>query len=327
METSEDLTAYPDIPRIDVHAHIGGDAETMAAYLRMREASIEKHRIDLAMWIDLGGGKVPGIDLKGVETASAGRVLCCIYDYSTHTGLKLPPEEIPEKIAEGFLGYKIWAGPHQRRLKPHDEGYRYIDHPVHDPTFAKMEEEGIVGASIHIGDPNGPHGDRHKWLPDPVDFWRNIHAWRRVLDRHPNLQVINAHMCWLCCQDAQLDYLRNMLATFPGLSIDLAATFQYFYLVDRENLREFMVEYDDRILFGTDISTVPDDQIESRVQQYFQCFQILETDGEVPGGFFGQNPTQGLALPQEVLEKIYWRNAARIYPAVGEQLKSLGYAI
>jgi hypothetical protein len=33
----------------------------------------------------------------------------------------------------------------------------------------------------------------------------------------------------------------------PGLSVDLAATFQYYYLVDRDDLRDFMVEYATRI--------------------------------------------------------------------------------
>ncbi len=326
MEISRE-TAYADIPRIDVHTHIRGEVETIAAYLRLRQIALEEHRIDLAMWIDLGGGKGPQTDQATVRQASQGRVLSCVYDFSPHTGLTVPPEELPTRMADGYIGYKIWAGPHERVLKGREDGYPYIDDPVHEPTFAVMEQKGIVGASIHIADPNGPYGDRHKWLPDPVEYWRNIHAWRRVLDRHPNLQVINAHMCWLCCQDAQLDYLRNMLATFSGLNVDLAAAFQYFYLLDRGNLRDFMVEYADRILFGTDISNVPKEEEERRVQQYFRCFQILETDGEVAGGFFGQTPTRGLELPRSVLEKIYWKNAARIYPAVATQLAQLGYAV
>ena len=191
-----------------------------------------------------------------------------------------------------------------------------------------MEEAGIVAASIHIGDPNGPYNDRHDWLPDPVEYWRNITAWRHVLERHPTLKAVSAHMAWLCCQDAQLDYLRNMLATFPGLNIDLAATFQYFYLVDRDNLRSFMVEYADRILFGTDIGrwdAGDEEATRHRVQRYFQCFQILETDDMVPGGFFGQRPVRGLALPQGVLEKIYFRNVLRIYPYVRGHMQGLEY--
>ena len=54
---------------------------------------------------------------------------------------------------------------------------------------------------------------------------------------------------------------------------------------------------------------------------------LSETENLVQGGFFGRTETKGLALPREVLEKIYWRNAARIYPRVKEVLTKLGYAL
>jgi len=47
----------------------------------------------------------------------------------------------------------------------------------------------------------------------------------------------------------------------------------------------------------------------------------------VPGGFFTGEKTQGLALPREVLEKIYYKNAARLYPKVADVLKKRGYVI
>ena len=329
MSASTQITEYPQLPRIDVHAHLGGDVEMIGRYLKIRETLQEKHGVDLAMWIDLGGSKAPECDLEEVDRASEGRVLCCIHDFAVQLGIRRDPEELAGMIDRGYIGYKIWSGPPQRRSKDGPVPHPYIDDPAHEPTFTRMEEAGIVGASIHIADPNGPFGDRHEWLPDPVEFWRNITAWRHVLERHRRLRVINAHMCWLCCQDAQLDYLRNMLATFPGLYVDLAATFQYFYLLDRENLRAFMVEEADRILFGTDIGRLGEGEDEEgmRAGRYFQCFRILESEEVVPGGFFGQNAVQGLGLPAEVLEKIYWRNAARIYPRVWDRLRGLGYGV
>ena len=45
------------------------------------------------------------------------------------------------------------------------------------------------------------------------------------------------------------------------------------------------------------------------------------------GGFFGSTKTKGLALPLDVLEKIYFRNAVRLYPGVKETLIKLGYKI
>ena len=54
-------------------------------------------------------------------------------------------------------------------------------------------------------------------------------------------------------------------------------------------------------------------------------FEILETDHLVKGSFFSSQPIQGLNLPEDVLEKIYYKNAARVYPKVKEQLEKLGY--
>jgi hypothetical protein len=316
------------IPRVDVHAHIAGNPEVIGHYLALRRFMLETHNVDLAMWIDLASSSNPTPDPQQNLAAAEGRVLTCIADYSPHTGLKQPPEQLGQRLQEGYIGYKIWAGPHARRLKEGQPGYRYVDDPAHVATFAEMERLGMLAASIHIADPNGPFGNRTRWLPDPVEYWRQINAWRNVLVRHPNLHAVAAHGSWLVCQDAQLDYLRNLLATFPRLSIDLAATFQYFSLLDHANLRAFMIEWADRIVFGTDIGRLPDGAAARRsVAQYHRCFQILETDERVEGGFFGGEPTRGLALPTDVLEKIYYQNAARIYPRVKEQLKQLGYSV
>jgi len=231
-------------------------------------------------------------------------------------------------IDRGYVGYKIWYGPWYRRLEPDEAGYRYVDDPAHEPIFAAMEKHGIVAASTHIADPNGPYGNRTPWCSDPVEFWNEILAWRRVLERHPDLTVVAAHGSWLVCQNAQLDFLRNLFATFSHFHVDLAATFQYFYMVDRDNLRDLMVEWSDRILFGTDISRWKEaSDCESFADRYHRCFQILETDDSVAGGFFGGPDIAGWALPQDVLEKIYYRNALRIYPRLGDAMRALRYEV
>jgi predicted TIM-barrel fold metal-dependent hydrolase len=106
-----------------------------------------------------------------------------------------------------------------------------------------------------------------------------------------------------------------MLATYPNLNVDLATTPAFLHPVGRENLRDFMVEYADRILFGTDAPG----------GRYKRYFDFLETDKVLPSGVKGEHKVRGLALPVEVLEKIYFRNAMRIYPRVKDVLKKLGY--
>jgi len=325
---AQEQTAYPDIPRIDVHTHIGGKVQAVTNFIDLRERLITNNKIEMAMWINLGSSKSPYTNLDSIMTAAENRVLCCIYDYSPHKGFDLSPEELSGQLEKGYIGYKIWAGPPHRILKSGEKGFPYIDNPAHEPTFAKMEEIGMLAASIHIADPNGPWGKRTKWLPDPVEYWKQIIAFRHVLERHPKLNVVCAHAMWAICQDAQIDYLRNMLATFPNMNIDLAATFQYYDLVSYENLRSFMIEYADRILYGTDIGHWADSSgTTERLEAYQRSFLILETDRTVEKGFFGSSEIKGLALPREVLEKIYYKNAVRLYPGVKEHMQKLGYPV
>ena len=319
---------YPDIPRIDVHTHVADDLTSIANYLELRKLLEANNAIDLAIWINLGDRNSDIKSIEKVLKAGKGHMLCGIGDYAAHDGLKYQPEDLEGLQKQGFVGYKIWSGPWYRRLKNKKDGFPYIDDPAHEPTFKEMERIGLLGASVHIADPNGPWNARGNWLDDPIEYWREIDAWRNVLERHPKLKVVAAHGNWLLCQDAQIDYLRNMFATFPNLHVDLAATFQYFHLVSRDNLRAFMIEWADRILFGTDIGTWKDEnETAIRAEQYLRTFQILETGNTIQGGFFGGPDTQGLELPKEVLEKIYFRNAMRLYPQVKGSLIKLGHNV
>jgi len=319
---------YPDIPRIDVHTHVSNDMTGIANYLELRKLMVKDNDIDMAIWINLGDRNSSIEDIDEIVKASEGHMLCGIADYSAHDGLKYDPKSLEGLMGKGFVGYKIWSGPWYRRLDKKEDGYPYIDDPAHEATFAEMERIGMLGASIHVADPNGPYGKRTNWLADPVEYWAEINAWRNVLERHPDLKVVMAHSNWLICQDAQIDYLRNMLATFPHLNIDLAATFQYYHLVNRENLRAFMIEWADRIVFGTDIGkwTNPE-ETSDRAEQYVRAFRILETGDTVIGGFFGGPEIEGLELPKDVLEKIYYKNAMRLYPHVKESLIDLGHKV
>src|SRR4029079_4695250 len=74
--------------------------------------------------------------------------------------------------------------------------------------------------------------------------------------------------------------------------------------------RRFFMRYADRILFGTDMP--------ASVAAYQLHYRFLETDDEYFNYGLGSRPRQGrwaiygLCLPEDVLEQIYWRNAARV---------------
>ena len=203
------------MPRVDVHAHIRATWEVIDEYMELRDAIREELDVEMAMWISVGGPGAAGPrgTRESVTTAES-----CGRSATTRSadGLKFSPQELVEWQERGAVGFKFYPG-WQRGVR--------VDHPANDPTFYKMEQIGMIGASVHVANPCGTYGRRTTgWIPDPVVFWRHQRAWENVLKKHPNLVVVNAHMLWLCYSDEQLDYLRYMLTTYPNLNVDIATT-------------------------------------------------------------------------------------------------------
>ena len=322
--TREGAFTLATMPRVDVHTHIGNTWTVLDEVMELRTALRQRLDVDLAMWVGLGRAEPP--DIPEMHRRYEGRIQFCVSDFEIQHGhpFRFSPEDLAGWHRRGVVGFKLYPG-----WQPGIQ----IDRAENDPIFSKMEEIGMVAASPHVTNPCGTFGRRTEWFSDPVEFWRQQRAWENVLKRHPKLTVVNAHLLWLCYSDEQLDCLRYMLETYPNLNVDLATTPVFLHAVGRDNLRDFMIQYADRILFGTDMaskwfSPVLDKQfpsIRDKVPQYQRYFTFLETDKEVPSGIEDERKMQGLALPLEVLEKIYFRNAMRIYPHIGAALTQLGY--
>jgi predicted TIM-barrel fold metal-dependent hydrolase len=315
---AQDKNALSTMPRIDIHAHVGG-VDRMGHYMEVRRILKEQFNTDLAMWINLQspmGPRGEGADhIKEAAEKYQNRFLPTINDYRIADGLRFSPEELAEWKAKGVVGYKIWVG-----VSP------AIDDPANDPTFTKMEQIGMICASIHISQPYPRN------CTDPVKFWEAINAWERVLDRHPDMVAVCAHMMDIFYSDEQLDYLQYFLEAYPNAFLDVAARLKDFFIMDHDKLRNFFIKYADRILFGTDISDQPlkGNYLEV-AEAYNRCFKILETDGVFDSELFTPGvkgaKLHGLSLPVDVLEKIYYKNAIKLYSGVGAVLKDLGYRV
>jgi predicted TIM-barrel fold metal-dependent hydrolase len=127
----------------------------------------------------------------------------------------------------------------------------------------------------------------------------------RVIARHPNTIFIGAHMGNL---PEELDRVGEWLDQYPNFYVDIDARISE---LGRQpyTARKFMLKYQDRVLFGTD--TAPN------AEAYRIYYRFLETDDEYfdPSGghhLQGRWMIYGVHLPDEVLEKIYNKNAQRI---------------
>ena len=102
-----------------------------------------------------------------------------------------------------------------------------------------------------------------------------------------------------------LVYLGEMLDKYPNMYIDIAARVAESAQTPRAT-RDFIIKYQDRILFGTDNGM--------EAPMYRNIFRVLETNDEhfyVPELYYHWY-LSGFNLPDEVLEKVYNKNAQRI---------------
>lgn len=136
-------------------------------------------------------------------------------------------------------------------------------------------------------------------------FAELMQAQEKLLQDNPKTTFIIAHVG---SNAENLAYVSSLLHRYKNFYVDLAARIdelgrQY------HTARRFFFEHADRILFGTDVNC------ETAAWLYQPYFTFLETDQDAISG--GHWPMTGLALPEQILDKIYWQNAARIFGLPG----------
>ena len=105
------------------------------------------------------------------------------------------------------------------------------------------------------------------------------------------------------------------------MKADLAARIghlQYQSLTDRERVRNFLINYQDRILYGSDMTINEQDADFSQVSKgirarWFEHWAYLATDSVFVIKDLGGQHVKGLQLPRNVVDKIFCRNAEQFF--------------
>ena len=309
---------FSDLPVIDCHAHIGKveDANLIlsimkeAGFKRMSLLSILCHRVNLNPEVIYMKAAHPdyfyifgSIDyssiLMGLERAEPSLT-----------------EQVDALIEIGFDGIKMVEGkPVARKiLKKRFDGEFYKEY------FEYLEAIQFP-VLFHIGDPE------EFWDPEKVPEWARRMGWyydetyptkeelygevRNVLENYPRLKIIFAHFYFL---SGDVERASNFLDDNGNVYLDIApGSEMYFnFSAKREEWRDFFIQYQDRILYGTDITN--GETIEGAVRHANRIKRFLETDDpimwEIPGG--KSEILLGLNLPNHVTRKIYSENFERI---------------
>jgi predicted TIM-barrel fold metal-dependent hydrolase len=153
--------------------------------------------------------------------------------------------------------------------------------------------------------PTRKPGDRRD--PRPPSFEELHSQFVGLLAANPSTTFIGAHMA---SSAEDLQRVSSLLDNHPNLHVDTAARLNE---LGRQpyTAREFLIRYQDRVLFGMD--TGPD------VEMGRLYYRFLETKAEYvphspPGAVQGDWRIYGVALPDGALRRIYADNAARLIP-------------
>ena len=205
---------------------------------------------------------------------------------------------------------------------------------IDDPRFDLMWDccgQLNIPVAIHIADPSAfftptdRFNERYEELsnhPDWSFYGRDfpsvpelLEARNRVLARHPKTQFVVLHVGNYA---ENLTNVSENLDRFPNMSVDIAARIGELGRQPR-TARKFFDKYQDRIVFGTD-ATPHGDEFPQQIfndQLYQIYYRFLETDDEYFDYAPARVPPQGrwriygIDLPETILSKVYFENAAR----------------
>ncbi|GAB5402928.1 MAG: amidohydrolase family protein [Aureliella sp.] len=330
-------------PVVDVHSHFyfrfRHDRSSLDGFVKMMNRNNIRvaisldgklgERLDAHMeylWTDYENrfAVFTNIDWQG----SAGPVDYANWDCHSSDFSRRTVAALRKAAARGISGAKVFKSFGLTYKNP-DGSYVEIDDARFDPIWKACGELGLP-VIMHTADPSAffdpidetnerweelsRHPDWH-FPSDKFPTREHLHAARaRLFARHRGTTFIAAH---LGNDGEDLAQTAKMLDDNPNVVVEFASRISE---LGRQpySARDFLIRYQDRVLFGTD-GPWPE-------QRYQYYWRFLETKDEYFPYSEKPFPPQGLwriygvYLPDDVLRKIYAGNAARLIPGIAEKL-------
>ena len=309
-------------PFIDVHNHQDREISADAAAKLVSEMD----RIGMQVMVNLSGSR--GEEFVKGQRNLAGRypgrfVVFANLDFA---GIEQPgwgeraAEQLAKDVAAGARGLKIFKNLGMTVVDA--SGKRVpVDDPRIDPVWTKCGELGIP-VLIHTAEPSSffepqdVHNER--WLelkqfpqrarpPDKFPpFEQLLTEQHHMFEKHPKTKFIDAHLGWL---GGDLTRLGKLFDRLPNVYTEIGAVLAELGRQPRA-ARAWFEKYQDRVMFGKDTWAA---------DEYLVYFRVLETDDEYFDYYRKRHAfwkMYGLALPDEILKKIYYKNALKVIPGI-----------
>ena len=307
-------------PFIDAHNHQNSNMSQEAVTKLVKEMDA----LNMRAMVNLSGGS--GGELKnGVANLNRNYpkrfIVFANVDFSKIDDPdfdKKAAAQLEQDVKNGAQGLKIFKN---LGLTVKDKNGKRLatDDPRLDPIWQKCAELKIP-VLIHTGEPRSFFDpiDKHneRWLelkqfPNRARPSGEYPSWEKVMQeqhnlfaKHPKTIFINAHLGWL---GGDLGRLGKLMDKLPNMYTEIGAVLAELGRQPRM-AREWFIKYQDRVLFGKDAY---------EPSEYHTYFRVIETNDEYFDYYRKRHAfwkMYGLHLPDEVLKKLYYKNALKIIP-------------
>lgn len=233
-------------------------------------------------------------------------------------------EQLANDFNNGAKGLKIYKNLGMGINDKNGKRVR-IDDPRIDAIWTKCAELGIP-VIIHSADPkpfwSAQDSLNERWLElkthqrrkrsntNPAPWEQIIQEQHNIFKKHPKTTFIAAHMGWFA---NDLHKLATLLDDMPNMYVGIGAVIAELGRQPRMAKR-FFEKYQNRVLFGKD-SYQPN--------EFPTYFRVLESNDEYFPYYKRYHAfwkMYGLDLSNEVLKKLYYKNALNIIPGLDKSL-------
>ena len=318
---------------IDVHSHLWN-----MPLMDLNELVAEMDEINMGYIVNLSGsgfGPQAAKDLyfekstENIKENQPGRIgLFVNVDFNSidlENHIENQVSIIRDAVAKGAIGLKVYKG--LGLTNKDSKGNRVaVDDERLGPIWEVCGELGIP-VLIHSADPfqfwQDKDGQNERWfelkekpnryygdsdfIPPFEDIIKEQHT---IFERHKKTTFINAHLGWM---GNDLKRLGEHLDRYPNVVTEFGAVIAELGRQPK-TARQFFIDYQDRIMFGKD---------SYNKEEFYTYFRVLESDDEYFSYFRKRHAfwkMYGLNLPDEVLKKVYYKNALRLFPSIDSSL-------
>jgi predicted TIM-barrel fold metal-dependent hydrolase len=328
-----DLTGFSSMAPIDAHVHLYKDDPAFGALMQRLKLRI----LDICV-IDDRDPYYKGLEpqrgdvLKVVHHTGGGAVLCTTfspYEFEEPGFAQRTIRQLDADFAKGAIAVKIYK---VMGMEMKSKAGKYVmpDDPAFEPIYKDIAaHHRTVVAHIAEPDscwqpPSSASPDYEYYQQNPQEYayahpeWPSkaaiLAARDHLVAENPKLRVVGAH---LGSMEADVNQVAERFDRYANFAVDTAARVPYFMIQPRDKVRAFLIKYQDRILYATDLVVLPKDNTDKALAEwnatYERDWKFFATDQTVE--YKGHN-YKGLALPEPVLRKIFHDNAVLWIPGI-----------